>query len=181
MKRIAGWLAAALWLVVSPLHGQQAATPAPVRIPTPGGAVVSSNPTQHRAVYEGDWHYAPARVEGGLVYISGMVAVAPDSAALDSVGLQEVFRRTWRNLRTRLEAAGSSTADLVELTTFHVFNTPAFAGTKDQHLAAFVRAKNEFVQPPYPAWTGVAVADLFPDCGLVEIRVMARVRTPPTP
>jgi enamine deaminase RidA (YjgF/YER057c/UK114 family) len=34
--------------------------------------------------------------------------------------------------------------------------------------------KDEFIAAPYPAWTGVGVAELFPDGGLVEIRVVAR-------
>lgn len=147
----------------------------PVRVTTPGGAVVSLDSAQHRGLYEG-WHFAPARVEGGWVFVSGIVAVAGDSVPIDSARLAVSFRRAWRAVRARLEAAGSSTADIVDLTSYHVFGSAAFSGTKDEHIRVFRRVKDEFVPAPYPTWTGVGVAELFPDGGLVEIRVIARLR-----
>ena len=46
-------------------------TPAPIRIPTPGGEVILSNPAEHTA-YD-DWNYPPARRAGDYVYVSGVV------------------------------------------------------------------------------------------------------------
>ena len=168
--------AALLAIVAAPLAAQQAdTTRRPVRIPTPGGEVVSVDARQH-AFYYDEWHFAPARVEGNLVFVSGVVAGARDSVPLDAAGYEAALRRAWGQVRATLEAAGSSTGDIVDLTTFHVFGSAAFRGGKAEHIAAFRRVKDEFVPAPYPTWTAIGVAELFPDRGLVEIRVVARRR-----
>jgi enamine deaminase RidA (YjgF/YER057c/UK114 family) len=144
----------------------------PVTVPAPGGAVVSADARQHARAYE-QWHFAPARVDGSLIFVSGVVAGAR-GAALDVPGFEEAVRRAFTQLRATLEAAGGSMRDVVDLTTFHVFATPAFRGSKQAHLDSFRRVKDEFMPAPYPAWTGVGVAELFPEGGVVEIRVVAR-------
>lgn len=163
--------------VAAPTFAQGAAPSTPVRVPTPGGAAIAVDSAQFRFQY-GSWHYAPARVEGNLVFVSGIVAGAwgRDSVLQTVPQLEAAFREAWKEVRAVLEAAGSSTADIVDLTTFHVFQTPSFLGTKREHIEAFRRVKDEFVPAPYPSWTGIGVATLFPDRGLVEIRVVARKR-----
>lgn len=167
-------LALALLALATPAFAQQPAPRPvqPVRVPTAGGAAVSPDSATHRVLYA-DWHFAPARVEGSLVYVSGIVAGTRDSVPLDVAGLEASFRRAWVEMRRTLEAAGSSTGDIVELVTFHVFGNGVFRGTKREHIEAFRRVKDEFVPAPYPAWTGIGVAELFPDRGVVEIRVVA--------
>jgi enamine deaminase RidA (YjgF/YER057c/UK114 family) len=147
----------------------------PVVLPTPGGRVVSPNEQLHNTLHE-EWHFAPARVEGDLVFISGIVGGARDGKAVDVAGLEAVFRRAWTAVKTTLEAAGAGTDTIVDLTTYHVFGSPLFTGTKRDHIDAFRRVKDEFVPAPYPAWTGIGVAALFPDTGLVEIKAVARLR-----
>lgn len=156
-------------------RAQTAAAPEIVRLPTPGGAVVSPSAQVHRALHE-EWHFAPARVEGDLVYVSGLVGGVRDGQPVGVAGVEAVFRRAWSSLKATLEAAGAGTDTIVDLTTFHVFGSPLFTGTKREHIEAFRRVKDEFVPPPYPAWTGIGVAALFPDGGLVEIKVVARLR-----
>lgn len=151
----------------------QPAAPAPVEVPTPGGKVVSPSAQAHEALY-GGWHFAPARVEGDLVFISGIIGGARDGQPVDVAGLEAVFRRAWTSVKTTLEAAGASTDSIVDLTTYHVFGSPLFHGTKREHIDAFRRVKDEFVPEPYPTWTGIGIAELFPDTGLVEIKVVAR-------
>jgi enamine deaminase RidA (YjgF/YER057c/UK114 family) len=168
-----------LLLPVLVLAAAEAAEPTPpVVVPTPGGKVVSPNASLHQRLY-GEWHFAPARVEGNLVYLSGIVAGAREGKALDVAGFEAEVRRAWAAVKTTLEAAGSSPDEIVDLTTFHVFGSPFFTGTKGEHIAAFGRVKDEFVPPPYPAWTGIGVAALYPDTGLVEIKVIARLKHPP--
>ena len=177
MNRIA---LALLLLALSPaasLAQDPAPRPAPVEVPTPGGKVVSATPQQHAVLYD-EWHFAPARVEGNLVFVSGVVVGARDATPLDVAGFEAAARRAFTQIAALLEAAGSSRADVVDLFTFHVFGSPAFGGTKREHIDAFRRVKDEFVSAPYPTWTAIGVADLFPERGLVEIRVVARLRQP---
>jgi enamine deaminase RidA (YjgF/YER057c/UK114 family) len=179
MRRVpAGVRFAFLLGVGAPLPlGAQAAT-APARavvVPAPGGAVVSADPRQHAIAYE-QWHFAPARVAGPWIFVSGVVAGAR-GATLDGPGFEAAVRRAFSQLEATLAAAGGSLRDVVDLTTYHVFASPAFAGSKQAHLDAFRRVKDEFLPAPYPAWTGVGVAELFPEGGLVEIRAVARRRT----
>ena len=149
----------------------------PIRVATPGGAVVSPSEQAHKFLYD-EWHFAPARVEGELVYVSGIVGGVRDGKAVDVAGLEAAFRRAWSSTKATLEAAGAGTDTIVDLTTFHVFGSAMFAGTKREHIDAFRRVKDEFVPAPYPAWTGIGIAELFPDGGLVEIKVVARLRAP---
>ena len=176
--------ATCLAILVVPLcgavHAQQTKKNPPVIVATAGGAVVSPDSALHRFDHD-DWHFAPARIEGNVVYLGGIVAGAlrDDRLPLDSLRLEESYRRAWRQIRATLEAAGSSTADIVEMTTFHVFDSTTVTQlTKQQQIDAFRRVKDEFVPAPYPAWTGIGVATLFASRGaLVEIRVIAHRRT----
>lgn len=154
---------------------------APVEVPTLQGKAVSPTAELHKIYYD-EWHFAPVRVEGDWVYAAGVAAVAgereDEMGVLDVAKLENLFRRAWRDLQMHLEAAGSSTGCIVEMTTFHVFKSPHFRGTKWDHINAFRRVKDEFVPAPYPAWTGIGVESLFPDGGMVEIRVVARLKPP---
>jgi enamine deaminase RidA (YjgF/YER057c/UK114 family) len=173
-----GWiLTVGAWLLASALGAQAPPPSGPVVIPTPGGKVVSVDAGQHALFYD-DWHFAPARVEGGLIFVSGVVAGPREPLVLDGPGFEAALRRAFQQIEAQLVATGSSSREIVDLLTFHVFASPSFRGTKAEHLAIFRRIKDEFVKPPYPSWTGVGVAELFPDGGLVEIRVVARLPTP---
>lgn len=147
----------------------------PVIVPTPGGRVVSASPQQHAVLYD-EWHFAPARVEGSIVYVSGVVVGSRDGKPLDVPGFEAAARRAFTQIAALLEASGSGSGDIVDLTTFHVFGSPSFKGAKREHIDAFRRVKDEFVKAPYPTWTAIGVSELFPDGGLVEIRVIARLR-----
>jgi enamine deaminase RidA (YjgF/YER057c/UK114 family) len=65
-----------------------------------------------------------------------------------------------------LVQAGIEACNIVEITTYHV-------GLK-QHLGAFVKAKDEFIAEPYPAWTAIGVSELLTDGALGEIRAIAK-------
>lgn len=145
----------------------------PIRLPAPGGEVIMLDERQQSILYR-DWHFAPARVEGDWVFISGVVAGARDATPLDLPGFEAALRRAFDQIKRLLEAAGSSGGHVVELQTFHVLNSSALAADKHQHIDTFRKFKDEYITEPYPAWTGVGVADLFPQNGLVEIQVRAK-------
>lgn len=158
----------------------QDSTVTPVRVRTPGGEIVSANAADHARLY-GEWHFAPARVEGDRIVVSGVVAGSRDGQPLDVAGFEAALRRVWGRIGETLAAAGASHADIVDLTTFHVFGSPLFRGTKAEHLTAFRKVKDEYVREPYPTWTGIGIAELFAANGLVEIRVVARRPGAPAP
>jgi enamine deaminase RidA (YjgF/YER057c/UK114 family) len=144
-----------------------------VRESFPGGAVLSLDRAMHQAQYL-DWHYAPARVDGAWVVLSGVVAAAREGVVLDIPAFEAELRRAFSRIDQLLVAAGSDGANVVEMTTYHVFDSAWQSFGKADHINAFRRIKDEFVRRPYPAWTAIGVADLIPPGGLVEIRVVAR-------
>jgi len=53
------------------------------------------------------------------------------------------------------------------MTTFHV--------GLQRHLETFMKVKDRYVHPPYPAWTAIGITELAFPGGLVEIKVIARL------
>jgi enamine deaminase RidA (YjgF/YER057c/UK114 family) len=148
----------------------------PVRMPTPGGAVVAADAADNELLVN-NWHFAPARVEGNLIYLSGVVAAAREGRPLDVAGFEAALRRAFGQIARTLDAAGSDGANIIDMNTYHVFGSPLQQFDKAAHISAVRRVRDEFVKPPYPAWTAIGVADLFPQGGLVEIRITARKKS----
>ncbi len=109
-------------------------------------------------------HFAPAVVAGEWLFCSGVIGTRSDmTLATDPA---EQFTKAFENLELVLNAGGSSLAEVVEMTTFHVgFN---------EHIASFMAVKDRFMKPPYPAWTAIGVSELAFGA-LVEIKVVARI------
>lgn len=118
---------------------------------------------QARAQHE-EFGYAEAVVHGDTVYLSGIVG-----GKLGADTEEEAYDRAFRHIAAALKRAGSSMADVLDMTTYHT-DLPAqidvFSAVKRRHMGAH-----------FPAWTAIDVDRLLPDEGLVEIKVIAR-RTP---
>lgn len=134
------------------------------------------------------WHFAPAVEAEGLIFCSGIIGTSPDGekpaasglagaeaaaqgdaeiAALQAVRDPEAqFETAFEALRAILNHAGADLSDIVEMTTYHV--------DMSTHMAAFTRAKDRYIRPPYPAWTAIGVSELLVPGGLMEIRAIAR-------
>ncbi|WP_052749288.1 Rid family hydrolase [Rheinheimera mesophila] len=140
-------------------------------IPTLDGQVYIQSERAKQAYDQ--WHFAPARSSGDLVFFSGVIAAAPAEGA-DTELFKKNLRHAFGNLETLLKQAGLGTEHVVKINSYHLFNSPLFKGTKEQHVAAVMAVKDEFFKAPYPAWTAVGVAELFADQGLVEIEIIAR-------
>lgn len=110
------------------------------------------------------WHFAPALDTGDFVFLSGITGVHPDQSLSNDPETQ--FRDTFKFVATHLKAAGLHFDHIVEMTTYHV-------GLR-KHLNAFMKIKDEFVGPPYPAWTAIGVTELITGGTLLEIRVIAK-------
>jgi enamine deaminase RidA (YjgF/YER057c/UK114 family) len=96
------------------------------------------------ANYPGDWHMSPVLDTGEFVFLSGQTGCRPDGTV--DTDPERQFREAFEFLNANLR----------------------------KHLTAFIRAKDEYIFPPYPAWTAIGVTELITEGTLVEMRVIAR-------
>ena len=107
--------------------------------------------------------YSQAIKAGGLVFVSGQLALEPGHTELQGGTIQEQTEQVFANLRAILEAAGSGLDRLVKTTVFlqSLDDFPAMNEVYKQHVGD---------QPP--ARSTVEVAKL-PSGALVEIEAIA--------
>jgi 2-iminobutanoate/2-iminopropanoate deaminase len=109
--------------------------------------------------------YSQAIKAGGLVFVSGQLALKPGEKELVPGTIGEQTEQVFANLTAILEAAGSSVAQLVKTTVF-LQNLDDFAGMNE------VYARHVADTPP--ARSTVEVAKL-PSGALVEIEAIGLV------
>jgi 2-iminobutanoate/2-iminopropanoate deaminase len=112
--------------------------------------------------------YSQAIAAGGLVFVSGQLALKPGDKEISAGTIEEQTEQVLANLRAILEEAGSSLAQLVKTTVF-LQNLDDFQGMNS------VYSKHVGEQPP--ARSTVEVAKL-PSGALVEIEAIALKRSP---
>jgi 2-iminobutanoate/2-iminopropanoate deaminase len=108
--------------------------------------------------------YSQAVAQGGLLFVSGQVALDPQTGALVDGDIEAQTERTISNLRAILEAAGTSLARVVR-TTVYVTDLAHFGRVN----AVYARC---FCGDPAPARATVQVAAL-PLGAAVEIDAIA--------
>ena len=113
--------------------------------------------------FQQDWGYANAVLAGDTLYLSGVVA----GVRAGETDLRKGYTRAFERIGAILASAGASWDDVVDITTFHTDLTT--------QMPAIVAVKNEFIKPPFPAWTAIQVARLIPDNGITEIKIVAKV------
>ena len=160
-------------LIAAGLAGQAAAqAPAtPEIIPAPGGEVIIPTPS-HRKAYDA-YGFAPARRAGDTLYISGVVFFRAPGEGDDVEAFKTQARRGFRQLETILKASNASFADVVMINSFHVWESPNFAGTRDQQFEVLKAVKDEFMPGAHPAWTAVGTSGLLAPRGIVEVQMIA--------
>ena len=104
----------------------------------------------------------PIRV-GNLVFASGQIPIDPATGVFVPGGIKEQTRQSLTNVKTILEAAGLTMANVVKTTVF-MADMNDFADMNGVYA--------EFFKEPYPARSAVAVKAL-PKGALVEIEVVA--------
>ena len=97
-----------------------------------------------------------------------IAAALPDAAAFEAQ-----VRRTLTQLNRTLQAAGADLGDVAMVNSFHVWEGPDFAGTKDQQIETIARVWREFSDGPRPAWTAVGTSGLLGQGGIIEIQLIA--------
>lgn len=150
--------------------GSAGAQEYPIRLPTPGGEVILPNAGAKKA--HDEWRYAAARRAGDTLYVSGVVVFRAPGEANDTEAFKAQTRRSFEQLKKTLTASGATFADVAMINSFHVWEGPNFAGTKDQQFAAFEEVVGEYFQPPYPAWTAVGTTGVLGETGIVEVQLI---------
>jgi enamine deaminase RidA (YjgF/YER057c/UK114 family) len=116
-----------------------------------------------------DWydkyHFAPALRTGDTVILSG-IAAGGDGTYEDKV------RRMFDRMKAELALAGLTSADVVEITTFHT--QPKDTAAFDEEWDRFLKVHAEYFPPGnYPAWTAIGGIVLLAPGAVVEMRVVA--------
>ena len=135
-------------------------TPAGAQTRTEQTVLMAENP-RARADQE-SYGYASAVIAGDTVYLSGMVA----GQAPGETDFVPAFERVYRQADAVLKRAGSSLADVVDVTSFH---TDIKAQIGDMSAV-----QKRMLGSPPPAWTAIDVDRLLPDNGIAEIKIVAR-------
>lgn len=110
--------------------------------------------------------YSAAVRSGDFLFLSGQVGLKPDTRELVTGGIEAETRQTLANIRTVLDAAGVSVADVVKCT--------VFLADMGEYAAMNAMYADFFGDEP-PARSAVAVAAL-PLNARVEIECIAAVR-----
>lgn len=103
------------------------------------------------------FHFAPAYRVGDTLYVSGVIG-SGDS-------LDAEFASAFESLAKVLGEAGFSLADVVDMTSFHV--------DMSETLGAFMKARDNAMSEPWPAWTAIGCTELAIPSGHAEVKVTA--------
>lgn len=162
--------AAALILAVlpGPALAQEAPT-YPVRLPTSGGEVII--PSRGGQYAHDTVGYAPARRAGDVLYVSGAIVFRGEGEGTDLAAFETQVRRTLTSLNRTLQAAGATMDDVALINSFHVWEGPDFAGSRNEQIEVISRVWREFSQGPRPAWSAVGTSGLLGSGGIVEIQL----------
>jgi len=152
-------------------HTHASAQQSPVVVEGPVSEAIYINEDHKRG--NDQYGFAGAHRAGDMLYVSGVVVGAWQGGVLDGEGMREAIREGFRTIERVLEAAGADFSHVVDLLTFHVWDSDYFAGDKAAQLAAIVDVRREFMEEPDPAWTAIGTTGLVPDRGIIEIRATA--------
>jgi 2-iminobutanoate/2-iminopropanoate deaminase len=106
---------------------------------------------------------SPALKRGPFLYVSGQVGIDPATGKVVSDDIEGQTRQTLENLKSLVEAAGMTLADVVKTNVFV---------TDVNDFAAMNAVYKEYFGEPYPARSTVGIA-LANDALLVEIEAVA--------
>ena len=95
--------------------------------------------------------YSQAVRSGNTVYLSGQIALDPETMELVAPDFETEARQVFRNLTAVIGAAGGTTADAVKLTVYL---------TDMGNFPAVNAVMTEFFDEPYPARAAIGVASL---------------------
>ncbi len=108
------------------------------------------------------FHYAPAVRVGNTLYISGQLGRDENLHVIE--GAEAQFTQAFENLKTVLEAAGGTLADVVDMVTYH---------TEMRDIPIFLQVKDRYFTHDYPTLTAIGVSALAMPGLMLEIKATA--------
>ncbi len=108
--------------------------------------------------------YSQAVRVGNTVYLSGQIALIPETMEMREGDISERIHQVFKNLTAVCEAAGGSLQDIAKLNIFL---------TDMSHFATVNEIMAEYFEQPYPARAAVAVKQLPKDTDVEMDGVMA--------
>ncbi len=109
---------------------------------------------------------SPAMKTGNLVYTSGQIGIDPESGELAGAGIQEQTRQVMENIKTLVEAAGSSMDKVIKCLVF-LTDMNDYQGMNEVYISYFTGNK--------PARSCVKIDALAKPEWIVEIEAIAVV------
>ncbi len=128
-------------------------------------AIEVVNSEAHAQTYERS-HFSQAVKSNGLMFCSGVIGTGADGKV--PADLSEEFRNAFNGVAQVLAQENLDFSDVVEATTYHV----DMADT----LGPFFAVRDEFLSPPWSAWTAIGCTGLAVRGAHVEIRVTAQLK-----
>ncbi len=122
-------------------------------------------PESGRSAYR-NFHFSQGVKSGGFLVCSGQIGTNPDHSVPTSA--EEEFKNAWKAVGVVLAEAGLGYEDIIEYTSFHV--------NLGKHIRMFMKARDEVLREPWPAWTAIGISELAVPGARVEIRVIARLK-----
>ena len=116
-------------------------------------------------------HFAQATRAGDTIWVSGQTGIDPATMMLPTMLKPSPPRL--RRCQGRLEAAGATMDDIVELTTFHT--------DLRGDMKSFATVKDEYLPDRYPSWTAVGVTRRPPPAPRRDPCRRRRRQRPPQP
>ena len=95
--------------------------------------------------------YSQAIKVNDTVYLSGQIALIPETMELEAGDIQAQIRQVFANLSAVAQAAGGSLADIVKLNVYLTDLT---------HFPVVNQVMEQYFHQPYPARAAVGVAQL---------------------
>ena len=162
-------------LILAAVLALLAAAPAaaqtfPLHLKAPGGEVIL--PTERDQKAHDENRYAAARRVGDFIYLSGVIVGRRPGEGNDVGAFKAQVRRAFDRIKVTLAASGATFQDVAMINSFHVWQGPNFAGSRDEQFKAFDDVVGEYIKPPYPAWTAVGTTGLLADNGIVEVQLI---------
>jgi len=124
-------------------------------------------------IFPENWHtyrrytYSPAVKKGKIIFLTGQSPVDRETGEFIGEGdIVAQARQIYKNLKTVLETANASMADIV-WTTDYITTTEGYKETAS--------IRREFFGDSFPASTGIIVAGLLSQKALIEIDAIAIV------
>ena len=100
---------------------------------------------------------------GDMLYLSGQIALNPDTMELNAANTEAEVRQVFKNIEAVLKAGGADLNNIVKLTVFI---------TDLEQFNSVNVVMSELLSPPYPARSTVQVAAL-PRNATVEVEAIA--------